>query len=109
MAAATNKGLFTPISFNDTMHIPTSNGGVLFGGAASEPNGAVYVVARDNPGILHLVRPGENAGRGGGGNAPAPPAGQLVYQQNCQMCHGRRSAGHRQQRTVPYRKWRVTI
>jgi quinoprotein glucose dehydrogenase len=88
LAAATNKGLFTPISFNDTMHIPTSNGGVLFGGAASDPNGAVYVVAHDNPGILHLVRPTENAGRGGGGNAPAPPAGQLVYQQNCQMCHG---------------------
>jgi quinoprotein glucose dehydrogenase len=88
LAAATNKGLFTPISFNDTMHIPTSNGGVLFGGAASDPNGAVYVVAHDNPGILHLVRPGENAGRGGGGNAPSPPVGQLVYQQNCQMCHG---------------------
>jgi quinoprotein glucose dehydrogenase len=87
LAAATNKGLFTPISFNDTVHIPTSNGGVLFGGAASEPNGAVYVVARDNPGILHLLRPGENAGRGGG-NAPAPPAGQVVYQQNCQACHG---------------------
>jgi quinoprotein glucose dehydrogenase len=88
LAAATNKGLFTPISFNDTMHIPTSNGGVLFGGAASEPNGAVYVVAHDNPGILRLLRPGENAGRGGGGNAPAPPAGQVVYQQNCQTCHG---------------------
>jgi len=89
LAAATNKGLFTPISFNDTMHIPTSNGGVLFGGAASEPGGAVYVVAHDNPGILRLLRPGENAGRGGGGGgAPAPPAGQVVYQQNCQMCHG---------------------
>ena len=85
-AAATNKGLFTPISFDDTVHIPTSNGGVLFGGAASEPNGAVYVVARDNPGILHLLRPGENAGRGG--NAPAPPVAQVVYQQNCQTCHG---------------------
>jgi quinoprotein glucose dehydrogenase len=87
LAAATNKGLFTPISLNDTVHVPTSNGGVLFGGAASEPNGAVYVVARDNPGILRLLRPGENAGRGGG-NAPAPPAGQAVYQQNCQTCHG---------------------
>jgi len=84
LLAATNKGLFTPISFNDTVHIPTSNGGVLFGGAASEPNGAVYVVTHDNPGILHLLRPGENAGRGG--NAPAP--GQVVYQQNCQSCHG---------------------
>ena len=88
LAAATNKGLFTPISFNDTMHIPTSNGGVLFGGAASDPNGSVYVVAHDNPGILKLLRPGDNAGRGGGGNAPAPPAGQVLYQQNCQTCHG---------------------
>ncbi len=95
LAAATNMGLFTPISFNDTVHIPTSNGGVLFGGAASEPNGAVYVVARDNPGILHLMRPGENAGRGGGGggNAPPLPAGQSVYQQNCQMCHGADRSG----------------
>lgn len=88
LLAATNKGLFTPISFNDTVHVPTSNGGVLFGGVASEPNGSVYVVARDNPGILRLLRPGDNAGRGGGGNAPAPPAGQAVYQQNCQTCHG---------------------
>ena len=86
LAAATNKGLFTPISLNDTVHVPTSNGGVLFGGVASEPNGAVYVVARDNPGILRLLRPGENVGRGG--NAPAPLPGQLVYQQNCQTCHG---------------------
>jgi quinoprotein glucose dehydrogenase len=88
LAAATNKGLFTPISLNDTMHIPTSNGGVLFGGMASAPNGAVYVVTHDNPGILRLLRPGDNAGRGGGGNAPPPPAGQLTYQQNCQTCHG---------------------
>ena len=87
LLAATNEGLFTPISYKDTVHIPASNGGVLFGGAASDPTGAVYVVAHDNPGILRLLRPGENAGRGGGG-APPPPAGQVVYQQNCQMCHG---------------------
>jgi quinoprotein glucose dehydrogenase len=88
LMAASNKGLFTPISYSDTVHIPASNGGVLFGGAASDPTGAVYVVAHDNPGILRLVRPGENTGRGGGGGAPPPPAGQVVYQQNCQSCHG---------------------
>ena len=86
LLAARNQGLFTPISYADTVHIPTSNGGVLFGGMASEPaRGAVYVVARDNPGILRLLRPGENAGRGG---APPPPPGQAFYQQNCQSCHG---------------------
>lgn len=86
LLAARNDGLFTPISYGDTMHMPTSNGGVLFGGMASEPGtGAVYVVSHDNPGILRLLRPGENAGRGGG---PPVPPGQAVYQQNCQTCHG---------------------
>ena len=86
LLAASNKGVFTPISYSDTVHVPTSNGGVLFGGMAAEPRtGAVYVVAHDNPGILRLLRPGENTGRGG---APQVPPGQSVYQQNCQMCHG---------------------
>jgi quinoprotein glucose dehydrogenase len=85
LAGARNDGLFTPISYGDTMHMPTSNGGVLFGGMASEPRGAVYVVSHDNPGILRLLKPGENAGRGGG---PAVPPGQALYQQHCQACHG---------------------
>src|SRR5436190_6190207 len=85
LKAAKNLGLFNPINYADTVHVPTSNGGVLFGGMASEPaTGAVYVVSHDNPGILRLLRPGERAGRGG----PPPSPGLAVYQQNCQSCHG---------------------
>ena len=85
LLAASNQGLFTPISYRDTVHVPTSNGGVLFGGLASKPGtGEVYVVTHDNPGILRLLRPGETAGRGG----PPVPPGQAIYQQNCQSCHG---------------------
>jgi quinoprotein glucose dehydrogenase len=85
LLAADNKGIFTPISLKDTVHVPASNGGTLFGGVASEPRtGAVYVVAHENPGIVRLLRPGE--GRGSG-VAPVPP-GQIVYQQHCQSCHG---------------------
>jgi quinoprotein glucose dehydrogenase len=87
LLAATNLGVFTPIGRTDTVHVPTSNGGVLFGGAASEPGtGALYLVAHDNPGILRLLRPGEGPGRG----AAMPPVlrGRGVYQQNCQVCHG---------------------
>jgi quinoprotein glucose dehydrogenase len=85
LAAAKNLGLFTPINYSDTVHVPTSNGGVLFGGMTSEPTtGAVYVVSHDNPGILRLLRPGETVGRGG----PPQPPGQVLYQQNCQTCHG---------------------
>jgi quinoprotein glucose dehydrogenase len=82
---AKNLGLFTPINYSDTVHVPTSNGGVLFGGMASEPTtGAVYVVSHDNPGILRLLRPGETVGRGG----PPQPPGQAIYQQHCRSCHG---------------------
>jgi quinoprotein glucose dehydrogenase len=85
LLAASNTGLFTPLTTKDTVSAPASNGGTLFGGAAAEPGtGAVYVVAHDNPGIVRLLRPGEE--RGGGG--PPVPPGQIVYQQNCQMCHG---------------------
>jgi len=88
LMAAVNKGVFTPISYSDTVHIPTSNGGTLFGGTAAEPRtGAVYIIAHDNPGILRLIRPGENTGRGAGGGPPVLP-GQAVYQANCQVCHG---------------------
>lgn len=85
LRAAKNLGLFNPINYSDTVHVPTSNGGVLFGGMASEPaTGAVYVVTHDNPGILRLLRPGETFGRGG----PPPSPGLAVYQQHCQSCHG---------------------
>ncbi len=91
LLAATNLGIFTPISLADTVHVPTSNGGVLFGGAASEPGtGAVYVVTHDNPGILRLLRPGERAGRGGGTQAQRARA---VYAQYCQACHGADRSG----------------
>jgi hypothetical protein len=102
LLAATNKGVFTPISFCDTVHIPTSNGRTLFGGTAAEPGtGAVYIIAHDNRGILRLVRPGENAGRRGG-SGPGVLPGLLVYQNNCQPCHGAERLGtenceHRQE------------
>ena len=81
LAAADNRGIFTPITTRDTVSVPASNGGTLFGGAAAEPRtGAVYVVAHENPGIVRLLRPGEGRRFG--------PPGQAVYEANCQACHG---------------------
>jgi quinoprotein glucose dehydrogenase len=83
--AANNKGLFTPINHTDTVHIPGSNGGALFGATAAEPNtGAVYVITQDNPGMLRLLTADEIAARSGGFGPP----GQFVYQRYCQQCHG---------------------
>ncbi|HWL62192.1 MAG TPA: PQQ-binding-like beta-propeller repeat protein [Steroidobacteraceae bacterium] len=87
LLGAKNLGLFTPISLEDTVHVPTSNGGALFGGMASEPTtGAVYVIAHDNPGILKLLDPDAQPRRGGGG--PPVQPGQVLFQANCQVCHG---------------------
>ena len=84
--AANNKGMFTPISLKDTVHIPGSNGGALFGGTAAEPDtGAVYLITQDNPGMLRLLRASENAAVAA---AAFTPPGQLLYQQHCQQCHG---------------------
>jgi quinoprotein glucose dehydrogenase len=91
LRAARNMGLWTPIDFTDTVHIPGSNGGALFGTTAAEPStGIVYVIAQDNPGVLRLLKPGE--GRGGGGGANASP-GAAAYQQQCAVCHGPNRAG----------------
>jgi quinoprotein glucose dehydrogenase len=85
-----NQGMFTPIDFIDTLHIPGSNGGSVFGTAASEPGtGIVYVIGQNNPGILRLMRSGEPRNRFGG---PATP-GEVVYQRDCASCHGPNRAG----------------
>ena len=75
-----NLGMFTPIDFIDTLHIPGSNGGSVFGTAASEPGtGMVYVIGQNNPGILRLMRTGEPRNRFGGAATP----GEVVYQRDC--------------------------
>jgi quinoprotein glucose dehydrogenase len=85
-----NLGMFTPIDFIDTLHIPGSNGGSVFGTAASEPGtGMVYVIGQNNPGILRLMRTGEPRNRFGGAATP----GEVVYMRECQSCHGPNRAG----------------
>lgn len=91
VAKARNQGIFTPIDFTDTIHIPGSNGGALFGTTAAEPNGIVYVINQDNPGLLRLLKPGEARG-GGPGPAVALP-GAPIFQRECAQCHGADRAG----------------
>jgi quinoprotein glucose dehydrogenase len=108
-------GLYTPPALEDTILMPSVNGGALFFGSAADPtDGTVYVVGKDMPSILKLVPAGEstasNAGglvperpRGGRGGRGAPPAiqvtaerrGRTVYEQSCQVCHGPELKGDR--------------
>ncbi|HEX9367885.1 MAG TPA: PQQ-binding-like beta-propeller repeat protein, partial [Vicinamibacterales bacterium] len=79
LAGARNLGLFTPISFVDTVHLPGSNGGALFGFTAAEPSGQVYVIGQNDAGVLKLLESRSN---------PAASPGQSVYLRECQACHG---------------------
>jgi quinoprotein glucose dehydrogenase len=84
VAGARNMGLFTPIDFVDTVHLPGSNGGALFGYTAAEPEGHVYVIGQNDPGVLKLVKPTA---------ASTTAPGQTVYLRECQACHGPDRAG----------------
>jgi quinoprotein glucose dehydrogenase len=87
LSKARNDGMFTPISFIDTVQVPGNNGGSVWGSTAADPaTGTMYVVSLDNPSVLRLLEPGE--GRGGAGGQ-----GLTVYMRDCQACHGPTRAG----------------
>ena len=64
---ARNDGPFTPIGFDDVIHMPGNQGGSNWGSTASNPaDGSVYVIGFNVPTILRLLKPGEvRSGRGG--------------------------------------------
>jgi quinoprotein glucose dehydrogenase len=67
---ARNDGPFTPIGFDEVLHMPGNHGGSNWGSTASNPAaGRVYVIGFNVPALLKLLRPGDmRAGRRG-----APP------------------------------------
>ena len=100
-----NEGLFTPPTLRGTVQLPGDQGGSNWGTTAANPtNGAVYVLSTDAPAVIRLAesapgipapndafgREGGRGGGGGGGGRGAQPAaaGQALYVQNCQTCHG---------------------
>ena len=73
---ARNDGLFTPIGFTDTIHMPGNNGGSNWGSTAAHPkDGTVYVENIDVPAIIRLLTAEERAARD---NPPPPVEGAAV-------------------------------
>lgn len=68
--SARNDGPFTPIGFDEVVHMPGNQGGSNWGSTASNPaDGSVYVIGFNVPTILRLLKPGE-VRRGARGGAP---------------------------------------
>jgi glucose dehydrogenase len=65
---ARNDGPFTPIGFDDVIHMPGNQGGSNWGSTAANPtDGSVYVIGFNVPTIIRLLKAGETrAGRRGG-------------------------------------------
>jgi glucose dehydrogenase len=69
---ARNDGPFTPIGFDEVIHMPGNQGGSNWGSTAANPlDGTTYVIGFNVPTIIRLLKPGEvRAGRRGAGGAP---------------------------------------
>lgn len=60
VAKARNEGPFTPIGFEEVIHMPGNQGGSNWGSTASSPaDGRVYVIGFNVPTIIRLLKPGE--------------------------------------------------
>jgi glucose dehydrogenase len=71
---ARNEGPFTPIGFEEVIHMPGNQGGSNWGSTAANPrDGSVYVIGFNVPTILRLLKPGEPRTQGRGG----PPSVEL--------------------------------
>jgi glucose dehydrogenase len=70
VANARYEGPFTPIAYDETLHVPGNSGGANWGSTSANPNdGTVYVISLNMPALIRLLRPGEVRQTGGGGPA----------------------------------------
>ncbi len=68
------EGPFTPIGFEDVIHMPGNQGGSNWGSTAANPNdGSVYVIGFNVPTIIRLLKPGETRVSRRGGVPVADP------------------------------------
>jgi glucose dehydrogenase len=57
---ARNEGPFTPIGFDEVIHMPGNQGGSNWGSTAAHPtDGSVYIIGFNVPTIIRLLKPGE--------------------------------------------------
>ncbi|HEY6467228.1 MAG TPA: PQQ-binding-like beta-propeller repeat protein [Candidatus Acidoferrales bacterium] len=85
------QGPFTPIGFDEAIHMPGNQGGTNWGMTSANPtDGSVYVMALNYPTLIKFLPAGQSRQRAGGG---AGGSGAQIYSQNCAVCHGNDRTG----------------
>src|SRR5262249_54316094 len=90
------KGLFTPLSTQETLALPGAVGGANWGNTAANPaKGIVYVISQDFPSFYQLSeQPPAPTANALARMAVAPEQrGRMMYEQTCQACHGADRSG----------------
>jgi glucose dehydrogenase len=76
---ARNDGPFTPIGFEEVLHMPGNHGGSNWGSTASNPaDGSVYVIGFNVPALIRLLKAGETRPGQRGGPPEVVKEGRFV-------------------------------
>lgn len=77
---------YIPIGFERTIFFPGTDGGAQWGGSATDPDGILYVPAKEIPVYTSLVYKQKNTNQALTGNK--------LYQLHCSPCHGADRTGN---------------
>ncbi|EON74814.1 Glucose dehydrogenase, PQQ-dependent [Lunatimonas lonarensis] len=82
------QGSFTPLNEKGMLVFPGLSGGAIWGGAAADPDGILYVNSNE---MARYMGIGPSASQE---QLQAMGLGMRVYTLNCAPCHGKNRAGH---------------
>lgn len=87
LSKARTGSAYIPITSDMTIFYPGTDGGAQWGGAAADPDGILYVPAKEIPVYTSLIKKEINSGKKG-------VTGASLYQANCAACHGADKSGN---------------
>lgn len=100
LASARTGGPYLPLTSTMTLFYPGTDGGAQWGGSATDPDGSIYIPAKQNPVYSSLIaqpnrtRPEQDGRPADRPDPKASVTGAQLYRQNCGACHGANRQGN---------------